>query len=80
MLNISRNNLVNSRPTHTFLTHLYLFLPEKIPPVCDICDPPLTVNHILSECNTFLSLKISLKVGITVFNVLHNNSKEIDKL
>jgi hypothetical protein len=72
--------LTRLRIGHTFLTHSYLFSPDKIIPVCEHCDVPLTVKHILSECNKFDSLKRNLKMANTLPNILQNNSKEIDKL
>ena len=72
--------LTRLRIGHTFLTHSYLFSPEKIIPICEHCDVPLTVNHILCDCNKFDSFKRNLKMASTLPNILQNNSKEIDKL
>lgn len=47
---------------HTKITHGYLIKRED-PPVCEVCNTELTVQHILLECNKFPSRRQLISVG-----------------
>ena len=48
--------LARLRIGHTHLTHSHLLKGER-PPVCDWCGQPLTVKHLLVECNRLSSTR-----------------------
>jgi ribonuclease HI len=45
--------LTRLRIGHTRFTHRHLLLAEPAP-ICQVCNVPMTVKHILTECQTFI--------------------------
>ena len=46
-----------ARIGHTYITHKYLMTQED-QPMCDTCDVPLTVNHILIDCSVYQNIRL----------------------
>jgi hypothetical protein len=65
---------------HCFLTHSYLFTEEKIQPRCDDCDSPLTIRHLLTECEVYRATRERLNVRGTLGQVLGNDPKMIERM
>lgn len=49
--------LTRLRIGHSFLTHGYLFQKKRMPN-CNVCNAPLTIKHILTDCKRRDHLKI----------------------
>lgn len=45
--------LARLRIGHTNITHAYLMQGQSNPPICDRCNSPITVKHLLIECRKF---------------------------
>lgn len=55
--------LTRLRIGHTRHTHSFLFETPHVPPVCDHCQEPLTVDHILLHCTRFAVIQRDLGLG-----------------
>nr|CAD7598723.1 unnamed protein product [Timema genevievae] len=54
--------VISLRVGHTFLTHGF--------PVCELCDAPLSVYHILVECRKYAPIRLALDFKVTFSYVL----------
>nr|CAD7599540.1 unnamed protein product [Timema genevievae] len=52
---------------HTFLTHGFLLRGDP-PPVCEFCDAPLSVYHILVECRKYAPIRLALNFKASSLN------------
>ena len=65
---------------HTRLTHGYLLTREKVIPICDTCDVPLTVHHMLSECTKYDALRTQFDLSQSYEELLsYDNGDKISK-
>jgi kelch-like protein 2/3 len=71
LLNKSRHDEVvlhRARIGHTHITHAYL-LNREAPPVCALCQCPLTVEHILVTCVAFTLVRSKLYTVTSLFEL-----------
>lgn len=71
--------LCRLRIGHTNLTHSYLLTGSERPR-CEQCDERLTVEHILTSCQTYERIRVALRLQNTVEGILSNNESEVKKL
>ncbi|KAL1452442.1 hypothetical protein WDU94_006674 [Cyamophila willieti] len=61
---------------HTHLTHSFL-MDKSNPPICDTCQQPLTVKHILDDCRKLTTLKSKLNLPTQMSLLLNNDHTKI---
>lgn len=71
--------LTRLRIGHTLLTSLHLLLGQPTP-VCDECDVPLTVQHVLAECDLYHQHRVRHHLPQQIRNILRNDSTSISSL
>lgn len=63
------------RVGHTYLTHSYLLYKEN-PPECDVCQSPLTVEHLLITCAKYTSVRQKLYKAGTLQELFENTKPQ----
>jgi ribonuclease HI len=65
---------------HCALTHSYLFTEERLPPLCDECDAPLSVKHLLTECGRYRNLRETFRIRGNLHQILSDDPEKISLL
>jgi hypothetical protein len=65
---------------HCALTHAYLFNEEWIPPRCAICDAPLSVKHLLTECGRYRIRRETFGIRGDLHQILGDDPNKITRL
>lgn len=71
--------LTRCRIGHTRLTKCHLFQ-NKDPEICDSCNTPLDVKHILLECRKFDDIRNRIGINSNIAIALGNNKNEEEKM
>lgn len=80
--NLSRREAVvlsRLRIGHSKLTHSYL-LQKMSQPICITCDTPLTVKHLLLECNQYTAQRRQCQISPNLQTALMNTQEENTKM
>jgi hypothetical protein len=72
--------LTRLRIGHCALTHSYLFTEERIPPRCDVCDCPLTVNHLLTECAKYMDCRGQFQLTGGIARILGDDPDSVTRV
>ncbi|MEL6605957.1 MAG: reverse transcriptase domain-containing protein [Cyanobacteria bacterium J06614_10] len=73
--------LARLRIGHTNMTHAYLMQGQSNPPLCDTCNVPITVKHMLVECRKFNLHRNKYYTNPTLADILaESNSFSVNKL
>ena len=59
---------------HTNLTHSYLMEGQANPPICERCNQPITVKHILLECRNYTNIRNKYFTNPTLAIMLGNTT------
>lgn len=65
---------------HTRYTHSYMLKSPHVIPTCEVCQVPITVNHILIECSKYESCRRDLSVENTLTGIFKPNIANSVKL
>lgn len=64
---------------HTLLTHKYLMVHEH-PPLCEDCNEPLTVEHIVIRCRKYQLQRLQFNIGEELMDALQLHQENISDL
>lgn len=77
---INQRVLSRLRIGHTWATHSPIVAGQRRPPRCDTCQVPLTVEHILTECNETKPARQKHNIKGTLKEILKNDKEEEAKV
>ncbi len=63
---------------HTKITHEYL-LTKQNQPICQHCNVPITVTHLLINCKYYQNLRNSFNLQTNLDDLIFNNSQDLFK-
>lgn len=64
---------------HTRLTHQHLFKKEN-PPICETCNTPLTIEHILVSCSKYNNNRITFQISGPIQQILKEDPNQMKRV